>query len=1103
MKGPFLKVAIILMVSSVLLVIDGMPVKVGIYDKVEGRGEMEESGPILIDGNGQLEKIAGKEGWIGRGLYHDPYVISGLQIDLQSCSRGVSIEDVNLYLEIRNCRIDGQNGVGHTRGLELKSCSNITIEKTVSKNCSEYGVYVSGSRLIIISDNSFVDNGCGLKVHGSHDMDIAGNQIHRNKQGMKVTDSDTLRLVGNTLSSNEDRGMTMMMSTGCDIYGNKFVKNLDVAIYSFESYLNRIFSNSFIHNMNTSEKYREDVNQVLEYYNLALGRNIWYDEKRRVGNHWRDWMVEMDEGNRFPYKIGGGYTEDPYPLKKSPFITHPSTPTSPSVEYLEEGVRLSWEPPTDNGLAGEGDVFYRVTRTCRQNASHGREYDPSYSDTLMERYLKSNWDYEFHIRSYNDYFGSLTCLEIPVRFDTDLPEITVNYPNNTIYTNSDNYTLEWEARDSESGISHMDLKVVDGEWEGIGDVRSYELRSLKEGLQLVLLRAVDIEENIREVEIRIVKDTLCPEIMQLWENPSDVLNGSSVRFGIWSEDESYGKVECEYNLDSTGWIPTKSGRITEVKDLDNGDHEIRFRSRDRAGNVATRKFGFIVDKVAPSIEIINPRSSNIYAKSSFEITWKYYEKESGVKLMEYSPDGEEWTSSYMETKACLKGLSEGRHTITMRIEDLAGNIGYDSVEFVVDTMEPEVVRCHPEKDPIRSDERIWVIFSEEMNRERTRIHISGVGGVSVWENGRLYFDPMVEMEEDRLYHMEVTGYDAGMSTLDFFSRDFIITSGNRGDCPVRGRVTDEYGRNQAGVRIFVNGSLLAVSDENGFFSLKTNRGYNDLHLVGEGGSGTHVEVHAEEGRTSHLGDIVLKPLEKGKTESDDEGHFAITILIVSGSVMILIVIISVSILALTRRSRDKGKQPGVDVDIEENVPSDVVEEETINIHGGPDITGMAGPSESGWPNNNTCESMYPDYERDIDYQGVNTWEPMIKPNGSKGDVEGVDISVLYDLEDLEIDGDYTWKEMANPLYEMDESMYNDLSEINCYEVLGISHEADKREIRAAYRSLAIKYHPDKISRFDPTLKRLADIRMKIVNYAKDTLTDPLERVEHDRRLGII
>jgi len=72
-----------------------------------------------------------------------------------------------------------------------------------------------------------------------------------------------------------------------------------------------------------------------------------------------------------------------------------------------------------------------------------------------------------------------------------------------------------------------------------------------------------------------------------------------------------------------------------------------------------------------------------------------------------------------------------------------------------------------------------------------------------------------------------------------------------------------------------------------------------------------------------------------------------------------------------------------------------------------------------------------------------------------------------------------------------------------YGILEISQDANMQEIKKAYRKLAIKYHPDKISRFDPTLKRLADIRMRIVNYAKDTLTDPLERVEHDRRLGII
>ena len=51
--------------------------------------------------------------------------------------------------------------------------------------------------------------------------------------------------------------------------------------------------------------------------------------------------------------------------------------------------------------------------------------------------------------------------------------------------------------------------------------------------------------------------------------------------------------------------------------------------------------------------------------------------------------------------------------------------------------------------------------------------------------------------------------------------------------------------------------------------------------------------------------------------------------------------------------------------------------------------------------------------------------------------------------------------------------------------------ADHEVIRAAYRSLAAKYHPD----IDPSSE--ATERMKLLNAAYEVLSDPVKRMEHD------
>lgn len=67
---------------------------------------------------------------------------------------------------------------------------------------------------------------------------------------------------------------------------------------------------------------------------------------------------------------------------------------------------------------------------------------------------------------------------------------------------------------------------------------------------------------------------------------------------------------------------------------------------------------------------------------------------------------------------------------------------------------------------------------------------------------------------------------------------------------------------------------------------------------------------------------------------------------------------------------------------------------------------------------------------------------------------------------------------------------------NHYATLGVAQDAEAVVIRAAYKALSQRYHPDK---FPPAGRAEANRRMSEINQAFDVLGDPILRQAYDAR----
>ncbi len=66
---------------------------------------------------------------------------------------------------------------------------------------------------------------------------------------------------------------------------------------------------------------------------------------------------------------------------------------------------------------------------------------------------------------------------------------------------------------------------------------------------------------------------------------------------------------------------------------------------------------------------------------------------------------------------------------------------------------------------------------------------------------------------------------------------------------------------------------------------------------------------------------------------------------------------------------------------------------------------------------------------------------------------------------------------------------------NLYNVLGVAPNASDEEIKKVYRSLAMRFHPDRNDAPG------AEVRFKSITKAYEILSDPLKRAEYDQSVN--
>ena len=152
---------------------------------------------------------------------------------------------------------------------------------------------------------------------------------------------------------------------------------------------------------------------------------------------------------------------------------------------------------------------------------------------------------------------------------------------------------------------------------------------------------------------------------------------SDVLLNLTSDDES-GVESTTYRLDGESWVMY----LDEVEVTAEGSHVVEYCSVDCEGNCEdVCETGFKLDKTAPAAHIVT--DATVHITSNVTIVWSRSDPVSGVNRSELSLDGQRYISFGSAMSNTFVGMTDGSHTIELRVYDNAGNYVSDAYSFTV------------------------------------------------------------------------------------------------------------------------------------------------------------------------------------------------------------------------------------------------------------------------------------------------------------------------------------------------------------------------------------------------------------------------------------
>ena len=528
-------------------------------------------------------------------------------------------------------------------GMVLKR-GNFIVLDTVVKGSRYSGIYASLGT-IKIARSIIESNEIGIFIDGSPLAILLGNQVHNNtKIGIwfnKIVSTSNFPwhwynlkipsllcegcIINNNISGN---GIGILVENK-EYYFNEFIRVANNTIS--ENQVGISISNSvakiYANNFINNEKHVGQVSGSAEFYYdwILAGESI---ALKTIGNYWDDYS---GVGN---YTVAPGY-EDIYPLNAPAVTSFIGDVNAPHIRILNATIT-----PSSDGKVKLEIVFETWDDTLLSGAPTPDLYCYFSFIALWSPYMEIE-------HSWIGISGEI----LP-------PELEGRDPKDVLKH------VEWsvEVKINESWIKNMSMAIY------VSDMYCNWARN----------------------------DTMVPHVAIVRREPAIVYDTDEVTIEAmvfdWSEIAnvtlrySDGNISKDVIMD----YDERTGLyVAKIPAFQEGTHvEYMVIAEDIYGNLAESNVYSYDVVVLPSVEITYPTTGMIINNDTITVEWEITAGTYPVVKVELRLDNSSWIDVTGKTNYTFTGLSNGNHTITIRVIDELGNVAEDSVEFTIRVTKP-------------------------------------------------------------------------------------------------------------------------------------------------------------------------------------------------------------------------------------------------------------------------------------------------------------------------------------------------------------------------------------------------------------------------------